>query len=274
MPPPASIDRAFQCYYVNGIENDRKQNTAALKILTSTLSASMNELSTRLTKQIQMLAATVTQNKEEAKLEKKAAKQEKAQEKLERQREKAQKKIDHQRQKEQEKIEREHFRDHNSHYFNRRTSDLVQTMYRHIIHTLPDAKHSLITQTCDSNMAELNASHPCGHLIVAGNPSHAFAVSDLLTQDDSNIVTSTVSASTKHDSDTQPSITAEEWNKVPGYRNSPSESGSTRSRTSSPVRDNSVTTSNQYDTLSGNQQSNKQHKTSEATGPTESSSQE
>ena len=85
MPPPASIDRAFQCYYVNGIENDRKQNTAALKILTSTLSASMNELSTRLTKQIQMLAATVTQNKEEAKLEKGASKQEKAQEKLEHQ---------------------------------------------------------------------------------------------------------------------------------------------------------------------------------------------
>jgi hypothetical protein len=34
-------------------------------------------------------------------------------------------------------------------------------------------------KTCDRTMAELNASHPGGHLIVSGNPSHAFAVSHL-----------------------------------------------------------------------------------------------
>jgi len=123
-------------------------------------------------------------------------------------------------------------------------------------------------------MAELNASHPGGHFIVSGNPSHEFAVSDLIMQDDSHTVTSTVSASTNHDSDTQQSITAEEeWNKVPGNRNSPSESGSTRSCTSSRARDNGVTTSNQYDALSGNQH-NKKNKTLKANGPTESNSQE
>ena len=78
-------------------------------------------------------------------------------------------------------------------------------MYRHIRHTLPDAKYSVITQTCDRTMAELNASHPCGQLIAADNPSHVFAVSDLVTQDNSITVTSTVSASTNHDFDTQPS---------------------------------------------------------------------
>ena len=56
MPPqPASINRDFH-YYVNAIEDQRKQNNAALAILTSTLSASMNELYARLTEQIQMLA--------------------------------------------------------------------------------------------------------------------------------------------------------------------------------------------------------------------------
>jgi hypothetical protein len=123
-------------------------------------------------------------------------------------------------------------------------------------------------------MAELNVSHPGGHFIVSGNPSHEFAISDLIMQDDSHTVTSTVSASTNHDSDTQQSITAEEWNKVPGNRNSPSESGSTRSRTSSPAHDNGVTTSNQYNALSGNQHSNKKHKSLKANGPTESNNQE
>jgi hypothetical protein len=147
-------------------------------------------------------------------------------------------------------------------------------MYSHIRHTLPDAKHSLLTQTYDCTMAELNASHPGGHLIVSGNPAQVFAVSDLITQDDSHTVTSTVSTSTNHDFDTQQSNSAEEWNKVTGNRNCQTESGSTRSRTSSPTRDNGVTTLNQYDALSGKQNSNKKHKTSEATGPTESSSQE
>ena len=103
-----------------------------------------------------MLAATVTQNKEEAKLEKEAAKQEKAQEKLE-----------HQREKAQEKLERNQLRAHDFNQLNR-TSSLVQTMYNHIRHTLPDAKHSLLTQTYDQTMAELNASHPVGQLIVLG----------------------------------------------------------------------------------------------------------
>ena len=223
MLSPASINRDYQCY-VNAIEDQRKQKNAALTILTSTLSASMNELSARLTEHIQLLAVTITQNKEEAKLEKEAAKQEKA----------------------QEKLERKQLRDHD---FN---NQFNQTMYSHIRDTLPDAKHSLLTQTCHRTMAELNASHLGGHLIVLGNPSHAFAVSDLITQDDSHTVTSTVSASTNHDFDTQQSNTADEWNKVPGNRNSPSDSESTRSQTSSPVRDNGVTTSNQYDTLSGN----------------------
>ena len=261
MPPPAPINRDFQCY-VNAIEEQRKQNNAALETLTSTLSASMIELSARLTENIQMLAATVTQNKEEAKREKEAAKQEKAQEKLE-----------HQREKAQEKLERDQLRTLDLHQFNR-TSGLVQTMYNHIRHTLPDAKHSLLTQTCDQTMAELNATHPVGQLIVSGHPANAFAVSDLITQDDSHTVTSTVSTSTNHDCDTQQSHSADEWNKVTGNRNSQTESGSTRSRTSSPARDNGIITSNQYDALSGKQNSNKKHKTSEATGPTESSSQE
>jgi hypothetical protein len=137
MPPPAPINRDFQCY-VNAIEEQRKQNNTALEILTSTLSASMTELSARLLETIQeMLAATVTQNQEEVKREKEAAKQEKAQEKLE-----------HQREKAQEKLEHDRLRDHDFHQFNR-TSGLVQTMYNHIQHTLPDAKHSLLTQTCD-----------------------------------------------------------------------------------------------------------------------------
>jgi hypothetical protein len=123
-------------------------------------------------------------------------------------------------------------------------------------------------------MAEFNASRPLGQLIVSGNPAQAFAVSDLITQDDSHTVTSTVSTSTNHDCDTQQSNSADEWNKVTGNRNSQTESGLTRSHTSSAARDNGITTSNQYDALSGNQNSNKKHKTSEATGPTESSSQE
>jgi hypothetical protein len=168
----------------------------------------MTELSARLTENIQMLAATVTQNKEEAKREKEAAKQEKAQEKLEH----------HQREKAQKKLERDRLRDHDFHQFNR-TSGLVQTMYNHIRHTLPDAKHSLLTQTCDQTMAELNASHPVGQLIVSGNPAQTFAVSDLITQDDSHTVTSTVSTSTKDDCDTQQSNSADEWNKVTGNSN-------------------------------------------------------
>jgi len=97
---------------------------------------------------------------------------------------------------------------------------------------------------------------------------------DLVTQDDSHTVIATVSASSNHDFDTQPSSTEEEWNKVTGNRTSTSESGATRSRTASPMRAASVPTSNQYDALSANPQSNKKHKTLEATGPTESSSQE
>jgi hypothetical protein len=182
-----------------------------------------------------MPAATVTQNKEEAKLEKEAAKQEKAQEKLQ-----------HQREKAQEKLERDQLRAHDFNQFNR-TSGLVQTMYSHIRHILPDANHSLLTQTCDRTMAELNASHPGGHLIVSGNAAQAFAVSDLITQDDSHTVTSIVSTSTNHDFDNQQSNSADEWNKVTDNRNSQTESGSTRSRTFSPARDNGVTTSNQYD---------------------------
>jgi hypothetical protein len=73
-------------------------------------------------------------------------------------------------------------------------------------------------------MAELNASHPGGHLIVSGNPAQAFAVSDLITQDNSHTVTSTVSTSTNHDCDTQQSNSADEWNKVIGNRNSQTES--------------------------------------------------
>ena len=65
------------------------------------------------------LAVTVTQNKEEVKLEKEAAKQEKA----------------------QEKLEREQFRDHNFNQFNR-TSGLVHTMYRHIRHTHCQMPHT------------------------------------------------------------------------------------------------------------------------------------
>ena len=38
MPPPAPINRDFQCY-LNAIEDQRKQNNAALEILTSTLGA-------------------------------------------------------------------------------------------------------------------------------------------------------------------------------------------------------------------------------------------
>ena len=120
-------------------------------------------------------------------------------------------------------------------------------LYRHTQHTLPDAKHSLITQACDQAAAELAGSHPFGHQITADNLPHGFTISDLVTQEDNHTVASMVSASTSHDFDTQPSSAEEEWNKVPGNRTSTSESGATRSRTASPARAAGVPTSNQYD---------------------------
>ena len=113
-------------------------------------------------------------------------------------------------------------------------------------------------------------------IIRAAKPlPHGFTVSDLVMQDDNHKIASAVSAGTTHDFDTQPSSTNEEWNPVlAGSRNSTSESGTTRSRTTSPAHAAGVLTSNQYDALSASPLYKKKHTTSEATEPTESSSQE
>jgi hypothetical protein len=116
--------------------------------------------------------------------------------------------------------------------------------------------HTALENTTKTHTSKLEASwcNTSNHSTLVRLMTFTLTMMISTTQDDSHTVVSTVSVSTSHD-----------WNNIPGNRTSTSESGVTRSRTTSPARAASVPTLNQYDALSANPQ---------ATGLIESSSQE